>query len=126
MNTEKLALIEQALDVTLCESQLLRGNTVRRATSRSHFDYWIDDECIDVSEEISSLLDIVASPIKTALMRQLNRIGQMLFEEVKSTAAMREITEWAASLDVDNYDFRIDALDNAFEGVGEGEDVWHH
>ena len=126
MNIETMDLIERALDATLFELRKLNSRTRRRRKTGAQVASSFADECVEVSEQVSSLLLTIADPLKNSLMQQLHRIGRVLFDEVGTTDRMREIAEWVASLDVENYEFRIDALDNAFLGVGAGTDVWRH
>ena len=125
MNTDIMDLIEQSLDATLRALLTERGRKSKHAP-QSGYAYWTADECSPDSEKLGLLIDIMTAPVRISLMQQIHGIGQMLFNELKSTEKMCEVAEWVAALDVDNYEFRIDALDQAFVGVGEGNDVWSH
>ncbi len=124
MSAETLGLIEQALDETLQELRQARDKPARKKPSGAGWVYWVEDECTHASEQILALSEMITAPVTSSLRKQLNAIGWLLFREVKSTETMNEIAEWVAALDVDDYEFRIEALDLAFVGVGEGEDVW--
>jgi hypothetical protein len=124
MASDTLELIEQALDETLQELRRSQDRPMRKNLAVARLRYWMEDECTPSSEQFMALSEMIISPVKCSLRKQLNSIGWLLFKEVKSTHNMKEIAEWVASLDVENYEFRIDALNLAFEGVGEGDDVW--
>jgi hypothetical protein len=126
MTAETVELIEQALDHTLQELRRAQNKPAHKTLFAASLSYWVEDECTPSSENILALSEMIVSPVRSSLRKQLNAIGWLLFREVKSTEQMKEVAEWVAALDVDDYDFRIDALDCAFEGVGEGEDVWRH
>jgi len=126
MTAETVELIEQALDHTLKELRRAQSKPAHKDLLASSLSYWVEDECTPSSENILALSEMIVAPVKSSLRKQLNAIGWLLFREVRSTDQMKEVAEWVAALDVDDYDFRIDALDCAFEGVGEGEDVWRH
>ncbi len=126
MSAETLELIEQALDETLQELRQAQNKPARRKPSGVAWVYWMEDECTHASEQILALSEMISAPVKSSLRKQLHTIGWLLFREVKSTETMKQIAEWVAALDVEDYEFRIEALDCAFEGVGEGEDVWRH
>jgi hypothetical protein len=126
MTAETLELIEQALDETLQELRHVQNKPARRKLAGHAWVYWVEDECTAASEQILALSEMIASPLRSSLRNQLHAIGWLLFREVKSTESMKQVAEWVAALDVDEYEFRIEALDCAFEGVGEGEDVWRH
>jgi hypothetical protein len=124
MIVETVDLIEQALDETLQELQRIRDKPARKKRSGARLSYWVEDECTASSERILVLSEMIASPVRASLRKQLETIGWLLFREVRSTEQMKQVAEWVASLDVENYEFRINALDSAFDGVGEGGDVW--
>ncbi len=124
MSIENLELIEQALDLTLNALQQERASSPRRAVFPPGVNYWTEDELIETSDQVMFLIDVLNGPVQFPLSRQLNSIGALLFAEVKSTERMKETAEWVAALDVENYEFRMDALDRAFEGLGEGDDIW--
>jgi hypothetical protein len=126
MTAETLELIEQALDETLQELRQAQDRPARRKPSGASWVYWVEDECTAASEQLLALSEMIVAPVKSSLRNQLHAIGWLLFREVKSTEMMKQIAEWVAALDVNDYEFRIAALDCAFEGVGEGEDVWRH
>jgi hypothetical protein len=126
MTAETLELIEQALDETLQELRQAQNKPARRKPSGPAWVYWVEDECTPDSEQILALSEMILAPVKSSLRNQLHAIGWLLFREVRSTQTMKEVAEWVAALDVEDYEFRISALDCAFEGVGEGEDVWRH
>ena len=124
MTVETLELIEQALDETLQELRRARDRPARKKTASERLSYWVEDEFTFASEDILALSEMIVAPVKCSLRKQLHAIGWLLFREVKSTEAMKQVAEWVAALNVEDYEFRIDALDCAFAGVGEGEDVW--
>lgn len=126
MNTDTLDLIEQALDATLLELRKLSAQQNERKRAATPAQAWLADECIDMPEPASSLIEAIANPLKYSLMQQLHRIGRVLFDEVGTTDRVKEIAEWVAALQVEDYEFRMDALDNAFLGIGAGEDIWRH
>jgi hypothetical protein len=126
MSIETLELIEQALDETL--NALRRESTLspRKKVLPPGENYWTEDELVETPDQLLFLTDVLNEPVQFALSKQLSRIGDILFANVRSTERMRQTAEWVAALDVENYDFRMDALDRAFEGLGEGDDVWQH
>jgi hypothetical protein len=124
MTIETLELIEQALEETLQELHRVRDKRAKKKRPGDRLSYWVEDECTASSEQILVLSEMIVSPLQCSLRKQLHTIGCLLYREVKSTEHMRQVAEWVASLDVVNYEFRINALDSAFEGIGEGEDVW--
>jgi hypothetical protein len=126
MSAETLELIEQALDETLQELRQAQNKPARKKPSAAAWVYWVEDECTAASEQFLALSEMIVAPVRSSLRNQLHAIGWLLFREVGSTQTMKDIAEWVAALDVDDYDFRIEALDCAFVGVGEGEDVWRH
>jgi len=126
MTAETLDLIEQALDETLQELRRAQNKPSRRRPAGASWVYWVEDECTSASEKILALSEMIVAPVRSSLRNQLHAIGWLLFREVRSTETMKQVAEWVAALDVDHYEFRIEALDCAFEGVGEGEDVWRH
>jgi hypothetical protein len=121
-----LELIEQTLDLTLNALQRERALSPRKKVFPPGVDYWTEDEFIETPEKVIFLVDILNEPVQFALSRQLSSIGALLFAEVRSTERMRQTAEWVAALDVENYEFRMNALDRAFEGLGEGDDVWRN
>ena len=124
MSVKNVGLIEQALDLTLNALQQEHSRSTRKKVFPFGVNYWTEDELVETTDEIDFLYDVLNNPVEFALLRQLNKIGALLFDAVKSTERMKESAESVAALDAENYEFRMDALDRAFEDLGQGDDFW--
>jgi hypothetical protein len=67
---------------------------------------------------------IVKDPVRTALRRQLKDLGKRLYRALGNTKAMVSICEDVAARDPKRRSYRADIVDKAWDGIGEGSDIW--
>ena len=68
--------------------------------------------------------DIVKDPIEYALKQVMKEIGQLLFDALGSTNALREVADRICDRDPSKWGRRASPIDSAFNGVGRGKDRW--
>jgi hypothetical protein len=75
----------------------------------------------------SNILDAVdwaAGPVEKALKEGMHAIGQIIFEQLGSTNALRDVVERICARSRRYESERLGALDSALDGVGNEHDRW--
>jgi hypothetical protein len=67
---------------------------------------------------------VIADPVYKALRKQLKDLGQRLFNLLGTTAGMDTIAEEIADLVPEHWSYRVNIIDKAWDGVGQGNDRW--
>jgi len=119
-NSDKVDLIEKALDALLCalEQHPPRVTVQSAPSGLVRMSDWIDSDA-----DQSRLQAIIEDPIRAACEEQIRQLGQELFKIDGSTRLMSDVLERiAASPDSANH--RMTKLDRAWNGIGKGGNIW--
>ena len=68
--------------------------------------------------------DIIERPIMGALRLAIREVGEYLWQNTKSTRAMLDVLEEVASRHPDKESCILGIADGAWDGLGEGGDIW--
>jgi hypothetical protein len=121
---EHLALLKDAIDATLKartdhdERRYAEHNGQRTFKLLRAFDLK------DKDWERERLEGIVKDPVFRALRRQLEDLGQKLYRLTGSTEAMLDVCNEVAARDPRHEDDRLNIIDKAWDGIGNGKDIW--
>jgi hypothetical protein len=87
------------------------------------FKIWFAKELEAANRTRLELEDIIADPVRHALRKQLNGLGQRLYNLLGSTKPMPNLAEEIADL-TPRPDHAISIIDSAWNGVGKDNDRW--
>ena len=120
----RIAAAEKALFALLAEVVAidLRRRSVAsvKALTGTPFDF---SKPVPTREE-SLLSALAARPIDAALRQAIRFVGEFLFAELKSTDAMVKVAERVCARSRDHSGWQLSVVDHAWDGIGEGTDVW--
>ena len=68
--------------------------------------------------------DIIERPMIGALRLAIREVGEYLWQNTKSTGAMLKVLENVAARHPDKQSQILAAVDHAWDGLGEGDDMW--
>jgi hypothetical protein len=120
-----LGLIKRAIAENLA-ARLDHDKRREKANRGKEFkiEMWSAAALVGTPQEQLRLEDIVKDPVRRALRAQLKELGQCLYRHVQSIDRMREVAEEAADLMPKRWGYRINIIDKAWDGVGEGDHRW--
>jgi hypothetical protein len=118
-----LALLKQALAAGLAAriEHDLRREKRDAQRARALTPRWVDLTADDQQIRLDCL---IRDPVRTALRVQMRDLGKQLYRLVRNTNTMLEIAEEIAALEPKRWDYRMNILDKAWDGIGEGHDRW--
>ena len=73
--------------------------------------------------DFSKAAELVENPTGAAIRQAINVLGQRLYK-ISSLEVMKSVCDRVADRDPNHSSWRVDVIDKAWEGVGEGEDRW--
>jgi hypothetical protein len=119
-DNQALQAIEDALDAVLTaihkhDAERPKGGPLKAYTWAEIADRGLVDSDV---EELSE------DPVGAALRQAVWRLGKKLYAVLGETRAMSGVLERVASRDPANYGKRVSIMDNRWEGIGKGNDVW--
>jgi len=119
-NSDKVELIEKALEALLCalEENQPRATALGAPSGLVRMSDWIDPDA-----DQSRLQAIIDNPIRAACEEQIRQLGQELFEINGTTGLMSDVLERVAAMNPDSA-HRITKLDRAWNGIGKGGNIW--
>jgi hypothetical protein len=82
---------------------------------------WVDLAADDRQIHLS---DLIRDPVRKALRTQMRDLGKRLYQLVRNTNTMLELAEEIANLEPRRWQYRMNVIDKAWDGIGEGADRW--
>lgn len=118
IDEQKLHAIEDALDAVLTAIHKHDAEQPKRPLKAVSFAEIVER---DIDSDVEELTE---DPVGAALRQAVWRLGKKLYSILGETNAMSSVLERVASRDPANYGKRVSIMDNRWEGIGSGNDVW--
>jgi hypothetical protein len=123
---DHLALLKRAIAANLDAREKHDRRQERAAQGKPAVDLkvWCAADLMNTPDEQLYLVSVIADPVRKALKRQLKDLGWRLYRLLGNTDAMVKVAEEIANMKPRHWGTRTDIIDNNWDGIGKGNDVW--